>query len=267
MAYTAIFIDHSPLPVINGTGTEDYFNNAWCYDRPFSFPYYGCPWQEKRADGGAFYTMYRFHVPDPVRFATHIRVTMEHAWGEAIEDLAGAKHTNGFASVAFWYQDQPATTRPPLLRGAGNWPKRHPGIEEDKPADPLNLPALEVALRARGLQARTVFWLGQEWLRSGGGIAVETRGSAVELPLAVSAPGGLYRIEVQPVNQLIETALTISFKGGTAVNIPRLDLRRERDVPFTSLGTVRIEDGVPLVLVCDGPGEVGIQQIRLAKLD
>ncbi|TFG87183.1 MAG: DUF2961 domain-containing protein [Hyphomicrobiales bacterium] len=260
-----IFIDHSPLPVINGTGTEDYFNNAWCYYQPFAYPYYGLPLLEKRADGGAFYTMYRFHVQDPIRFATHIRVTMEHVWGEAIEDLAGAKHTNGFASVAFWYQDAPAAARP-LPRGSANWPRRYAGIEGDAPADPLNLPAMEVALRARGLKVRTVFWLGQEWLRSGGGIAVETNGAAVEMPLQAPA-AGRYRVEVQPINQLIDKVLTVGIKGGAAVAIPRLDLRRECDVPFTQVGMAHLAPDAPLVLVCGGLREIGIQQIKLTKLD
>ena len=56
-----IFIDHDSQPTINGTGTEDYFNNAWCFHSPFSYPYFGCPLLHTRADGGSFTTMYRLH--------------------------------------------------------------------------------------------------------------------------------------------------------------------------------------------------------------
>jgi len=75
-----IFIDHYEKPVIIGTGSEDYFCNAWGYANAFSYPYYGAPLLEKRPDGGKYTTVYRWHVQDPVRFTKHIKVTIEHVY-------------------------------------------------------------------------------------------------------------------------------------------------------------------------------------------
>ncbi len=116
-----IFIDHSEKPTINGTGSEDYFNNAWGFGKTFSYPYYGCPLLEHRPDGGMFTTVYRWHVPDPVHFQTHIRVTLEHDWPVNI--------ANDFTSVAFWYQAEPVKSREPLPRGRENWPKQYPSTQ------------------------------------------------------------------------------------------------------------------------------------------
>jgi hypothetical protein len=261
-----IFVDHAELPTINGTGTEDYFNNAWGYNEPFSYPYYGCPFLEKRRDGGAFYTMYRFHAPDPVRFKRHIRVTMEHVWGEACENINGGEGANGYASVAYWYQSEPLRARAPLPAGAANHPVLYKDVmAEHAPVDPLNVPAMEVELRKRGLDVSTVFFLGQEWFRSGGAIRVATKGRTVEVP--VRAPGpGTYRVEVQPVNAWIGDATTIGVKNGKPRELRKEELRRESDAAFVNLGTARTDDGT-IALVVQGEDAVGLQSIRLTKLD
>ena len=64
-------------PTLHGTGTEDYFNTAWCPNQPYSAPYHGI------IAGGGFnwtdpITVYRFHIEDPVVFRQRIRVTLEH---------------------------------------------------------------------------------------------------------------------------------------------------------------------------------------------
>jgi hypothetical protein len=260
-----IFIDHAELPTINGTGTEDYFNNAWCYSEPFSFPYYGCPLLEKRKDG-AFYTMYRFHVPDPVRFKKHIRVSIEHVWGEICEKVGGGEGTNGYASVAYWYQSEPLRARTPLPTGAANHPVLYPELQnEHAPRDPLSVPGLEVELRRRGLDVRTVFVIGQEWLRSGGALRIATQGAPVELPVPVAQPG-VYRVELQPVNAWLGEKTTVEVKGGGRCELRPEKLRRESDAAFRDLGTVKTADG-QIVLVLSGGDAVGLQGLRLTKLD
>jgi hypothetical protein len=87
--------------VIRGTGTEDYFNTAFCPAKPFSSPYHGLtvysgtpewPWSGKNS-------MYRYHIEDPVHFRESIKVTIEH--GHA-NDLS-----NDYSSTAYWYQVEP----------------------------------------------------------------------------------------------------------------------------------------------------------------
>ena len=95
-----IFVDGETWPpAIHGTGTEDYFNNAWGFRREFSTPYYGCSYLHKRDIDNYFnglFTVYRFHILDPIGFTKSIRVTVEH--GHAND--AG----NDYHSVAYWYQ-------------------------------------------------------------------------------------------------------------------------------------------------------------------
>lgn len=65
------------LPTLVGTGTEDYVGTAWgqgAYINRFT----GCPVADTEKDHWAFY---RFHVPDPVMFATDIRVSIQAMGG------------------------------------------------------------------------------------------------------------------------------------------------------------------------------------------
>src|SRR5690606_2179176 len=75
-----IFLDGEEQPSIVGTGTEDYFGNAWGFNAVFHYPYYGAPLLKRSEDGWRQTTVYRFHVPDPVRFQKQIRVTLEPTW-------------------------------------------------------------------------------------------------------------------------------------------------------------------------------------------
>jgi hypothetical protein len=102
-------------PTICGTGTEDYFGGAWNFDVPgqgytaYSTPYLGLP-QILRPDGlyrsQQRFGMYRWHLPDPVRFADELRVTVQ-----ALGWRSGGRYLplrDDIASTAFWYQVGPA---------------------------------------------------------------------------------------------------------------------------------------------------------------
>ena len=109
-------------PTICGTGTEDYFGGSHDFedqhsrDRyvPFTTPYGG--FYEVRRD--ALYKsqmrfgMYRFHIPDPIRFERELRVTVQ-----ALGWRSGWRYLplrDDIASVAFWYQTGEAAPFPPL---------------------------------------------------------------------------------------------------------------------------------------------------------
>lgn len=97
------YIDGEQVPSLQGTGSEDYFNDAWGL-RPRTSHWFGSPrWQGDRA--GDTGTMYRWHVLDPVRFDKSLKVTIEHKGNEPV-DYKGffVERPDFFSSVAFWYQ-------------------------------------------------------------------------------------------------------------------------------------------------------------------
>ena len=100
------FIDGAEDPQLRGTGTEDYFNDAWGF-REFSAPYHGVSVYEGVFPGDRV-TAYRWHIPDPVPFKDSLRVEMEHR-GSLFTDNAQQlgsfeERSDWISSVAFWYQ-------------------------------------------------------------------------------------------------------------------------------------------------------------------
>ncbi|MGI8908970.1 MAG: glycoside hydrolase family 172 protein [Rubrobacteraceae bacterium] len=94
-----IFIDGEEWPPsLHGTGTEDYFNTAWCPQQEYSAPYHGITLGGGDNWGGQI-SLYRFHVEDPVTFERSIRVTIEHGHAN--------KRSDDLSSVAYWYQTEP----------------------------------------------------------------------------------------------------------------------------------------------------------------
>jgi hypothetical protein len=90
---------------INGTGMEDYFNNAWMFQKEFNYPFIGYSQQGNR-DWTGSHTMYRFHIEDPIYFQKSVRATIEHGHANDRED--------DYTSVAFWYQTEPHQKLLPL---------------------------------------------------------------------------------------------------------------------------------------------------------
>ncbi|GAA3578457.1 DUF2961 domain-containing protein [Nonomuraea rosea] len=94
-----IFIDGEPFPPsLHGTGTEDYFNTAWCPTQTYHAPYHGITLPGGDNWSGEI-SLYRFHVEDPITFTESIRVTIEHGHAN--------KRSDDFSSVAYWYQTLP----------------------------------------------------------------------------------------------------------------------------------------------------------------
>jgi hypothetical protein len=93
------FIDgETARATINGTGMEDYFNNAWMFQKEFNYPFIGYS-QRGNRDWTGSHTIYRFHIQDPIYFEKSLRATIEHGHANARED--------DYTSVAFWYQTEP----------------------------------------------------------------------------------------------------------------------------------------------------------------
>ena len=113
--------DDSDYPTICGTGTEDYFGGAWNFDVPgegytaFSTPYLGMP-QIIRPDGlyvsQQRFGMYRWHLLDPIHFATGIPKVDIQALGWR----SGWRYLplrDDIASTAVFYLDRASANRPP----------------------------------------------------------------------------------------------------------------------------------------------------------
>jgi hypothetical protein len=125
-----IFIDGEPWPPrLHGTGSEDYFNMAFCPTQEYCSPYYGLtvnsgteqwPWAGKNS-------LYRFHIEDPIYFNKSIRVTIEH--GHA-NNLA-----NDISSTAYWYQDEPHRPFLPLLPVEARLPRPDQQVRPENPPD------------------------------------------------------------------------------------------------------------------------------------
>ncbi|RZS32826.1 DUF2961 family protein [Herbihabitans rhizosphaerae] len=94
-----IFIDGATWPpTLHGTGTEDYFNTAWCPTQEYSAPYHGITLPGGDNWSGRI-SLYRFHVEDPITFSESIRVSIEHGHAN--------KRSDDYSSVAYWYQSEP----------------------------------------------------------------------------------------------------------------------------------------------------------------
>jgi Protein of unknown function (DUF2961) len=110
------------FPTINGTGTEDYFGGSYNLEdqathqyQDFSSPYSGLA-QVIKPDGlyqlQQRFGMYRWHIVDPVRFDTDLKVTIR-----ALGWQSGGRYLplrDDISSVAFWYQMEPHAPFPKL---------------------------------------------------------------------------------------------------------------------------------------------------------
>jgi hypothetical protein len=111
------------FPTICGTGTEDYFCGSYNFDvgkenggyQEFTTPYAGLP-QVLRPDGlyqsNTRFGMYRWHIMDPIRFQSELRVTIQ-----ALGWRSGGRYLplqDDIASVAYWYQTLPTVPFAPL---------------------------------------------------------------------------------------------------------------------------------------------------------
>ncbi len=114
-----IFIDADTWPPsLHGTGTEDYFCEAWGFPSgAYAGPYHGVSLAGDNLEWSGQWSLYRFHIEDPVHFRERIRVTIEH--GHANDQ------GNDYSSVAYWYQTEPHKPFPALPAVAARLPRRH----------------------------------------------------------------------------------------------------------------------------------------------
>lgn len=110
----------SKYPSICGTGTEDYFGGAFNWDvygkyNTYSTPFLGM-FNTASPDGlymsQQHFSMYRWHIMDPIRFEADIKVTIQDLGWKS--DSRFLKRRDDMMSVAFWYQTLPTSPFAPL---------------------------------------------------------------------------------------------------------------------------------------------------------
>jgi len=239
------FIDGEPAPSIRGTGTEDYFLNAWGMERA-TFPCFGVSrldgWLGDLGDTG---TMYRWHIHDPVFFSRSLRFEIEHkGWMSADETTTGkveghVERNDDFATVAFWYQ-----------RGQ---PRRFTTLPA---AAERVLPPIDLVVEGKDLLARAASHDGSLSLQPGGFTTGDGQlfldgqrvGSAVEFSFDV--PDDRPRHLVLPITHSYDFGVYRLVLDGTAAGdpidcySPRIEVRQHRlgETPITpGTHTLRLE--------------------------
>jgi len=124
--------DDTRYPTICGTGLEDYIGSAWGLSRVVTSRQ-GAPHVDNE---GGYYSLYRFHLDDPIRFRRLQQVTVQqigfgereaaraHFGADYHEHPAAGAQPNGstvymersddWSSVAYWYQELPTAPFPPF---------------------------------------------------------------------------------------------------------------------------------------------------------
>ncbi|MEM7582834.1 MAG: DUF2961 domain-containing protein [Acidobacteriota bacterium] len=112
-----LFLDHSPHPMVYGTGVEDYFNGGFYFDMgPFSSALHGAPYTELEVDGLPYTASYRLMLAEGQNFESRLQAGLESG------------PTNNVSMVArsvTWFYLQPS----PRLH---LWDRLDLGREEDR---------------------------------------------------------------------------------------------------------------------------------------
>jgi Protein of unknown function (DUF2961)/HEAT repeats len=175
------FVDGETHASLEGTGTEDYFGDAWSL-HVSDGAYTGVAIAEGTGLGSRM-TAYRWHLADPIPFTKSLRFEMEHkGWtfrADGSVKSAFGERTDLLSSVAYWYQQGIAQGLPAPPYGAGRLPQGNAlQIEVDK--------ALADARAEKGKLSVSpeLFWSKDVLLFESEGI-----GGRLEVPFDVPADG------------------------------------------------------------------------------
>lgn len=102
--WESVYVDGEKTPSLRGTGSEDHFGAAWYFSRgEFNAPDHGCTLRQYLAGRIA---AYRFYLEAPLPFERSLRVEIDHGYENQVE--------GDYASVAYWYQEEPHAALPAL---------------------------------------------------------------------------------------------------------------------------------------------------------
>ena len=109
------------FPTICGTGTEDYFCGSYGFPQVYTTAYVGNVLRRPNQDGPPKWSLYRWHIMDPICFQQDLRVTIQALgwWPNGrFQPLA-----DDIASVAYWYQAEPHAAFPAFPPLSERWPR------------------------------------------------------------------------------------------------------------------------------------------------
>jgi hypothetical protein len=251
------YIDGEKAPSLQGTGSEDYFNDAWGF-RPRTGHWFGQPrWQgDSAGDSGV---CYRWHLPDPVNFTKSLKATIEHK-GNLPEDTDGfyLERPDFFSSVAFWYQEgtpKPFGELPPWPQRRVPWEYHHL-VRAFRQAQ-LTGPA-KVAVETTGFfGARPVL----SWPN-------RTPGAVLTLPFQV-AEDGRYAVRLTAANGPAYGAYQIKIDATNAVGANfHVEEDSEADLPLRT--HVLAKGNHTISFQAEGRAEqikpLAVEMLRLLKL-
>jgi hypothetical protein len=176
------YIDGETKPSILGTGTEDYFNDAWNM-RVHSTLFTGCTIFEPRGID-ARVTAYRWHIPDPVIFKKSLKFEIErrgfamNSMGQVIDSFK--PRPDYWSSVSYWYLD----------RIAEPWCSFPPYKDRVNPEIVLHLPQVVKSMRhSAGVELEVLPYNRATWTKPWFRARNETVGSWIEIPFEVKEKG------------------------------------------------------------------------------
>jgi hypothetical protein len=175
------YIDGASRAQIYGTGSEDYFTDAWAL-RVSNGPWTGIP----VAEGvrlGARLTGYRWHVPDPIPFRESIRAGIEHrGWTYHPDGKLRSgfeERADFFSSVAFWYQEGVNEGLPEPPYGEARLPLGHA----------QQIPAAELLKGASTEKGKASLLKEVDWSKDLLLFEAEGPGARLNLPVDIPADG------------------------------------------------------------------------------
>jgi hypothetical protein len=227
------YVDGETKPSLEGTGTEDYFNDAWGL-HVSEGAYTGVPVAEGTGLGSRM-TAYRWHLADPVPFTKSLRFLMEHkGWtfnADGSVKSAFGERTDLITSVAFWYQQGIAGGQPEVPYGPARLPQGNAlQIEVEKSLAEAKTEKGKVSL------SPDLFWSKDVLLFEG-----EGPGARVEVPFDVPEDGDyeLYVELAQGADYGVYTALLDGKKpeAATLEHEPGADVRPQTQFDGYALET------------------------------
>ncbi len=198
-----IFVDGESTPSIKGTGTEDYFNSGWYFNKgEFSAPYHGLILKD---DTRGRIAAYRFHVADAIPFGKSIRVTIEH--GDRNTEIAD------YSSTAFWYQKEPHKPFPTMLPAGLRIPLRVQVPNGAIEAEALPAGAISAHATIEDMTAYGADWSGGKQIKIAG------KGPGARFTVRLRGPENRYTVNVYFTKGPSYADARISAEGKTLGDI------------------------------------------------
>ena len=176
------YIDGEAKPSLVGTGTEDYFNEAWNM-RVHSSLYTGCTVFEPRAPDMRV-TAYRWHIADPIIFRQSLQFELErrgfvmNADGEVI--TPSGSRPDFWSSVSYWYQDTIADP----------WCAFPPYKDRVNPEIVLHLPQVVKTIKhSTGVELQVNPYNRATYTKPWFRVENDTLGAWIEIPFAITEKG------------------------------------------------------------------------------